>query len=279
MFETSSSMRGVLKFSTKESYFTLPLAYQLSIIKDTSMESVLARIARKFEEKTKRHQSKNKSLRLYQRLYNLLKDSIINNDLPEECVLPSSRQLSDELKISRTTVIRAYELLRLEGYIDSHQGSGHTVRKIQNDGLMPGDKVEHNYQYPPLSETGKSFLKNVSLINSTDDKSIAFRPGLPPLDIFPVNHWKNLSNLYWRYIKSSALSYSPSSGIDQLKRNITNYVNLSRGIKCEPRQVFIVSGSLQSLYLIGNVILNPGDRMAMEDPTFPNVYSIFKSGI
>ena len=137
-------------------------------------------------------------------------------------------------------------------------------------------KTVHTFTYPELSETGKSFLKNIHLINSTDDKSVAFRPGLPPLDIFPVNQWKNLSNIYWRYIKTSALSYSPSSGIDQLKRNIASYLNLSRNIKCDAKQVIIVSGSLQSLYLLGNVLINPGDGVAMENPTFPNVYSIFK---
>ncbi|MBE0640929.1 MAG: PLP-dependent aminotransferase family protein, partial [Bacteroidales bacterium] len=48
-------------------------------------------------------------------------------------------------------------------------------------------------------------------------------------------------------------------------------------IKCDPEQIIIVSGSLQSLFLIGSIVLNPGDVAIMEDPTFPNVHSIFKS--
>ncbi len=241
------------------------------------MESVLNRIVKNFQEKTERHKSKNKSLRLYQRLYNMLKVQIINTDLPEGTLLPATRVLAKELELSRTTVNRAYELLRLEGYLDSHQGSGHVVKHIhEKKSVLSFNEELAQRNYPDLSETGKSFLNNVSLINSTDDKSIAFRPGLPPLDIFPVSHWKNLSNQYWRYIKTSALSYSPSSGIEQLKRNIANYVNLTRGIKCDYRQIIIVSGSLQSLYLIGSAVLNPGDYMSVENPTFPNVNSIFK---
>lgn len=239
------------------------------------MELVLDRIARKFEQKSISHKTKNKSLSLYQRLYNVLKDLIINNELPAGIVLPSTRALSDKLDVSRTTAIRAYELLKLEGYADSQQGAGHVVKQIQ--GGETGDSAKkHASHYPPLSESGKAYLQNVSLINSTDDKSIAFRPGLPPLDIFPVNNWKNLSNLYWRYIKSSALSYSSSSGNEQLKRNIANYLNLNRNLKCDPRQVLIVSGSLQSLFLVGSVVLNAGDKMVVENPTFPNVSSIFQ---
>lgn len=266
-----------IKSSTKEFDLYLPLAYQLFIFKDTNMETILNKINRTFEEKTMRHKSRNKSQRLYQRIHNLLKDAIINNEIPEGSPLPATRILAEKLNVSRSTIIRAYELLRLEGYIDSKTGAGHRVKSIHNDSFQSLSSEINEAGYPEISETGKSFLKNVSLINSTDDKSIAFRPGLPPLDIFPVNQWKNLSNLYWRYIKSSALSYSPSSGIEQLKKNIANYLNLNRGIKCDHRQIIIVSGSLQSLYLIGSVMLNPGDPITMENPTFPNVYSIFKS--
>jgi GntR family transcriptional regulator/MocR family aminotransferase len=127
-----------------------------------------------------------------------------------------------------------------------------------------------------LSEVGKSFQKTVVLQNSTDDSSIAFRPGLPPLDIFPVNHWKNLTNNYWRYVKSSALTYSASSGSEQLKKTLADYLNFSRKIKCDPRQIIIVSGSLQSLYLIGSIVLNPGEMVIVENVTFPNVNSIFR---
>jgi GntR family transcriptional regulator/MocR family aminotransferase len=240
------------------------------------MESLLGRIHRNFEEKTRRHEARNQKLRLYQRLYNLLKDGIINNDIPEGVSLPPTRQLADTLKLSRSTVIKAYELLRLEGYIESQTGSGHVVKPIQEAPLGVNLEAVDKALYPPLSAKGMSFRQNINLINSTDDKSIAFRPGVPPLDIFPVNQWKNLSNLYWRHIKSSALSYSPSSGIDRLKRNIAHYLNLTRGIKCDHEQIIVVSGSLQSLYLVGSVLLDMGDHIAMENPTFPNVYSIFK---
>lgn len=240
------------------------------------MDDLLQRIAHLYNQKTKRHKNREQTPNLNQRLRNLLKDAIINNDIPRGTTLPPTRVLAETLSVSRSTVIKAYELLKLEGYIESTVGSKHIVKDLNNNSSLPEVDTNENQLYPSLSDTAESFMKTVSLINSTDDKSIAFRPGLPPLDIFPVNKWKNLSNAYWRYIKSSALSYSPSTGIDLLKQNIANYLNLSRQIKCDPRQIIIVSGSLQSLYLIGNVVLNPSDSIVIENPTFPNVLSMFK---
>jgi len=240
------------------------------------MEDILIRISGAYEELTRKKKSKSNKLGLYQQIHSLIKDSILNNDIPEGSTLPSTRQLAATLKVSRSTIIKSYELLLIENLIEATTGSGHKVKSIFSEKKPSKLNDFSQFGYPDLSETGKSFQKNVSLINSTDDKDIAFRPGLPPLDIFPVNQWKNLSNLYWRHIKSSALTYSGSSGTEQLKKTLANYLNFSRNIKCDPRQIIIISGSLQSLYIIGNVLINPGDFMTFENPTFPNVISIFK---
>jgi GntR family transcriptional regulator / MocR family aminotransferase len=235
------------------------------------MEKLIDRIQSAYESaEAKKH------TKVYYRLYNAIRISIINNLLPQGEVMPATRVLAEHLSIARSTVIKSYELLAVEGYLESRIGSGYRIKPHAE--ALDEKRLELNAEanYAGISSLGKSFLSNISLINTTEDKSIAFRPGLPPLDIFPVTQWKNLSNLYWRHIKASALSYSPSSGISHLKQNLANYLNLSRNIKCEPEQIVIVSGSVQSLYMIGTVLLNKGDKVVMENPSFPNVHSIFK---
>ncbi len=239
------------------------------------MNLILQRIEDLYKKQEFRSNPRGSKQKLYLLIYEVIKNGIINLDLPHNSFLPSTRSLSEQLGVSRSTINKAYEILRLDGYVLSQPGAGHSIKSRDETLLKATQKAEQKH-YPSLSETGKTYLSNVSLINSTDDKSVAFRPGLPPLDIFPVNQWKNLSNLYWRNINISGLSYSPSSGNEQLKVTIANYLNLSRNIKCDPRQIFIVSGSLQSLFLIGTVLLNPGDLVGIENPTFPNVHSIFR---
>lgn len=213
-------------------------------------------------------------------LYRAMKHCIIKIEIPHDWLLPSTRILAEELNISRTTVIKAYELLQLEKLIQSKTGSGNRVNNIntsspsaKNSKLQP--LFEH--LYPSISQKGHSYLKNISLINRLPNNNLAFRPGLPPIDVFPVNQWKKLLNAYWRHIKSSGLNYSQSTGIRELKKSVCNYLNISRNLKCRPEHIVIVSGSLQSLYLITNTLIDKGDSVVVENPLFPNVHSVFKS--
>lgn len=210
----------------------------------------------------------------YRRVYSVLREAITNNDLPNNCELPATRKVSEILKLSRSTIIKAYELLRIEGYLKSKIGSGYTVSYEQP--IQERKKTRKKGQHPSLSELAKSFEKNKNLVNNLDDNYISFRPGLPPLDIFPIAQWKHLTNRYWQLIRSSDLRYQSPNGLDTLRISLVNYLNISRSIKCDTNQLFIVGGSLQSLFLIGSLILNPNDEVAIEENTFPNVNSVFK---
>lgn len=215
----------------------------------------------------------------YLELYSAIKSSIDKELFPYQWHLPSTRDLALALQLSRSTVIRSYEMLMLEKYIASKSGSGYWVsfqlvsKKEQLEMTERGVEIS----YPKLSKRGSAFLKNRPLLNRIFGSSLSFQPGIPPIDIFPMNLWKNLWNNYWSYIKSSELSYGQASGSDLLKKQISNYLRVSRNIKCLPSQIIIVSGSLQSLYLLANALVDNGDQVILEDPTFPNVHAVFKS--
>ncbi len=212
--------------------------------------------------------------KLYIQLYKLLSKQIIKLEIPENSILPPTRILAKELGISRSTVLRAYEILIFDGLIISMKSSGYLVKpKLEK---LVDSNIVKEVDTTQLSEIGKSFLGLSDFNVSNSSENLAFSPGLPPLDIFPVTQWKNLTNMYWKEVKFSNLSYSPSSGIEKLKLNIANYLTLTRNIKCDPSQVIIVSGSLQSLYLVGTMLVNPGETVCLEDPTFPNVHAVFK---
>lgn len=221
---------------------------------------------------------KNEDYSLYQNLYFILKDAIEKNKIPNNTKLPASRALAKDLCIARSTVVKSYDLLVLEKFVTSKQGSGYFVNTTKTSFETFEEKDDKNYQYPKISKRAKLFSKYKYI--STDNFSknnIAFRPGLPPLDLFPVKKWKNLSNNYWRETTPTNLSYAPSEGLESLRFSISNYLKLYRNIDCDYNQIIIVSGSLHSLYLIGNSILDKNDHIVMENPTFPRAYNLFKS--
>lgn len=242
---------------------------------NTNSSFAIERIGAAFEARSTTDDGANK----YIRLYKAIKSCIENQELPVHWVVPSTRQLADALELSRTTVIKAYELLQLEKLIVARAGSGYRVYGREHQPPTESQKTEMHVSYPALSEKGQAFLENINILNRQNNTGIAFKPGLPPIDIFPINQWKNLLNSYWRYVKSSELSYEQGSGMELLKSQIATYLNVSRNIKCQPEQVVITSGSLQSIYLLSGALISKGDGVVLEDPTFPNVHSIFKSNL
>jgi len=212
----------------------------------------------------------------YQAVYAAIKEGIVSQRLPDLCELPATRPLAEALNLSRSTVIKAYELLKLEGYIDALEGSAYRIRSLGIDPLSQKDLKSSGYSYVSLSESATAFGSNAPKLNSIDNEGVAFRPGVPPLDLFPIEKWRKLQNEYWQFVRASELTYHSGAGTTALRKTLANYLKLRRGIQCDYRQVFVVGGSLQSLFLIGSLLANPGDSVYVEDPTFPNVHSVFK---
>ena len=214
---------------------------------------------------------------IYLNLYEAIKNAILSQTLDSKIKLPPSRVLSKDLNISRSTVLKAYDLLVLEKYVTSVTGSGYfinSIKDIKHQKHLPAP-VERT-KYPKLSKKGLAFKKNVAYIKNNQDKGIAFRPGLPPLDIFPTQLWKNLSNDYWKNVKYSLLSYSNAIGLECLRNNISNYLKIYRGINCNSDQIVITTGSLHSLSLIGEALIDENDKIIIENPTYPLAYNLFK---
>jgi len=223
--------------------------------------------------------NKNDYQNIYINLYNSLKDAIINKKLHEGLKLPPTRVLAKDLEISRSTVIKAYELLVLEHYVKSITGSGYYINSAKkiNTHIPLNSRKQHKY-YPNISKRGTAFQKNLHLINNAQSSvDIAFKPGVPPLDIFPAHIWKKLSNTYWERIKPSELSYSKTNGLQSLRENISNYLKIYRNITCDADHIIITTGSLHSLYLLANAMIDKGDRVLMESLTYPHAYRLFKS--
>ncbi len=215
---------------------------------------------------------------LYLKLSGAIIKAIVAKQLVEGDKLPPSRLLGQDLKLSRSTVIKAYEILCAERYVRSVQGSGYFVNDVQHK------KIKHSIRSTPsrdikpkVSGRAKSFKRYAGLMNHSQHKGIAFRPGLPPLDVFPVRQWQILTNNYWKEVTFSEMSYGSPLGLEALRKNIADYLKIYRNINCDYEQVVIVTGSLHSLSIIGDLMLDEGDQVIVENPTYANAMAIFKS--
>ena len=74
--------------------------------------------------------------KLHKRLYNAIRTSILDGSLPPSSRLPASRDLAQELSLSRNTVLTVYEQLLAEGYVSARAGSGTFVADTVPDSCL-----------------------------------------------------------------------------------------------------------------------------------------------
>jgi GntR family transcriptional regulator / MocR family aminotransferase len=225
---------------------------------------------------------------LYQQLYTHLQAAILSGQLKGGLKLPSTRALADELGISRNTVLNAYEQLIAEGYLESVEATGTFVVHVVPDHLLttpghtlptalrPGGAEAHQ---PTLSERANLQLTSPQirplLPPLNDGRQRPFLFGIPALDAFPYQVWSRLLARQARHLSSSALTYQDPAGYRPLREAIAAHVTVSRRVRCTTEQIVIVSGSQGALNLVGDVLLNAGDPVWMEDPGYSGARGAF----
>ena len=90
--------------------------------------------------------SNNSSVPIYEQIKNAIKNAIISNELKEEEMLPSVRNLANDLKISFLTVKKAYDELEAEGFIKTVQGKGSFVAP-KNLEIIKEEKLKEVQDY------------------------------------------------------------------------------------------------------------------------------------
>ena len=111
---------------------------------------------------------------LARQLYAALRERILDGRLGSRTRMPASRELAQALKVSRNTVVRAYEQLHAEGYIDGRTGDGTYVAELQE---IPG-------RAPP-SPRALPRRAAAALAPPPEGAPRAFRVGVPAFDLFP----------------------------------------------------------------------------------------------
>ena len=188
--------------------------------------------------------------------------------------LPSSRALADDLGVSRTTTLLAVQQLQAEGYLTGRRGSGTFVAAELPDDLMSRRATRPTrMKHPTLSRRGTALVAAPQGAHRLDGPPRAFRIGTPGVDLFPVALWSRLASRRLRAITPTQLDYGEPAGLRALREAIAHHVQPARGTQCEADQILIVAGAQQGLELISRVLLDPGDRVWMEEPGYPGARS------
>jgi len=103
---------------------------------------------------------------------------------------------------------------------------------------------------------------------------ISFAGGLPAPDVFPVSRFQEACRKVLEVNGHQALQYGASEGYEPLREMIARHIT-RYGIEAKTENVLITSGSQQALDLIGKLLINPGDRILVEAPTYLGALQAF----
>lgn len=189
---------------------------------------------------------------LEQQLYRQMRSAIVDGRLPVGLRMPSTRQLAIDLEVSRNTVLAVFERLTAERLLQSRIGWGTFVAAFS----MP--RGAESSSPLALSTWGEE-------VDAFEDPETA----LPEPELFPADRWAHYVAAEWR-----STNRSPEAdplGDAALRLAIADHVAPVSGIVCDASNVLITSGLAQALDCVARALINPSDRVIVEDPLNPLV--------
>ncbi|MCT7374551.1 PLP-dependent aminotransferase family protein [Chelativorans salis] len=207
-------------------------------------------------------------------IYRQIRKAILDGRLRPEDRLPPSRELARTLAVSRATVTVAYERLAGEGFVVSLQGAGTFVSEWaarqgreaahqRSDGAIQPRPVWQSIPLPTAFERPAQF---------------DFRTGLPDATLFPHRTWRRLVARVLRSNElASKITYEHPAGHGDLRAAIARHIGNSRGVEASMDDIIVTNGTQQALDILARVLLEPGDRIAVEDPCYEPPRRSFES--
>lgn len=197
---------------------------------------------------------------LYEQIYAFIRQEIRERRIDAGEGLPSSRALSAQLQVSRSTVELAYEQLISEGYIESVPCKGYYVCEMKELYQLKLKKEEQ----PALSQPVKEQYRFDFAVNGIDPNG------------FPQNAWRKISRHVLQEDDGSLFQLGDSRGDQGLRSAIADYLHYARGMRANADQIIVGAGNDYLLMLL-SVILGKNKKIAMENPTYRSAWQCFKN--
>ncbi len=215
---------------------------------------------------------------LYRWFYDELRSAILEGRIAPGARLPATRDLAREYKLSRATVVAAFEQLKSEGYVEGRVGAGTYISQVLPDHLLQVARTAAGKSAGPRRVNWSAYARRLQLYPGGKPRiTRAFRANQAALDVFPTTPWAQVVARRLRRASAQLLSGGEALGYRPLRQAVAAYLNTSRGVKCSVDQVLIISGVQEALERAAHLLLDPGDPVWTEDPGYPGAAIVFRA--
>jgi GntR family transcriptional regulator/MocR family aminotransferase len=247
---------------------------------------------------------------LTHQLYSQLRAAILSGRLRAGERLPPTRVLARQLAVARLTVATAYDWLRAEGYVFGRVGAGTFVATVFQDGRSsleepPGDPLLEKDSLTGLVEQSQSLnapaptpvpltawaerIAHIPLLGagSATNMIYDFRPGIGAADAFPWSRWRRIvgwqdpadllvdNRAQYRENEMRRGRWDALLGPVETRQAIAAWLRRSRAVRCEFEQILIAGSVQQMLALLARLLVEPGQRLIVEDPSYIGFHAAF----
>lgn len=228
------------------------------------------------------HLRRADNVSLQSQIRETLVTAILGGQIPSHEPIPSTRQMARRLRVSRNTVVLAYQALVDDGFLESRERSGFYV----NDALLQGkvaapaatkrDGVD-DVDWEKRIGMRPSAQSNIEKPVHWQDCRYPFIYGQVDRSLFPIAEWRDCSRqaLGTRSLSEWA-SDSFAADDPMLVEQIRTRILPRRGILADEDQILITLGAQNALYLAANLLVTPQCRIAMEEPGYPDMRNVLQ---
>ncbi|MBV9339377.1 MAG: PLP-dependent aminotransferase family protein [Acidobacteria bacterium] len=215
---------------------------------------------------------------LFRQLYYRFRNAILDGTFSPGQKLPSTREIAEEIGVSRTVALMAYEQLLAEGFANGRIGSGTYVSSAVQ--VRSARSLQH-FPRITLSRFGRAARnagRRIQLPSQAPrHQAYDFALGTSDVEIFPFHAWARMLQRRAHRIRVAQLDYASPGGNLRLRQAICSHLRRSRAVVCDPDQVIIVNGSQQAIDLSSRVLIESGDTVAIEDPSYQGTREVLRA--
>ena len=203
---------------------------------------------------------------LYHQLCRHFSELIRSGSLKHGERLPPTRELAGQLGLNRTTVSAAYEMLESDGLIAGHVGRGSFV--------TGGDAVPAAaLNWDAILDASRTTLTPQALQAGPD--TISFAVSRPSEELFPLDDFRASCEAVLSGPEfSSVLQLGSPGGYEPLRQYLIED-SRREGVLRPTDDLMITSGCQQALDLLRRVLVQPADKVLVEEPVYPGLKNLF----
>ncbi|MCU6707241.1 PLP-dependent aminotransferase family protein [Paenibacillus sp. J5C_2022] len=220
------------------------------------------------------------SVPIYQQIKMQIQSQIWNGSLQAGSKLPPERKLAEQLGVNRSTVLRAYQELKAEGWVNAVVGRGTIVEErsewskaLQRSRLHSASVVPQAFlRNPPLE---RDLIKELLSMPAGPDH-YSFALGKPAAACMPVERLQSHLAGITTEQGHRLFQHCPTHGYAPLRETVSKWMQGRGAADAAVEEVLIVSGAQQGLDLVARVMIEQGDIVFVEEPTYFSAVQLFR---